>query len=49
MKKTALLIAALACAAVSLVAAGVSGAAVDGGAKANAGTLTAPARRSRSR
>ena len=40
MKKTALLVAALACAAISLVAAGVSGAAVDGGAKANAGTLT---------
>jgi phosphate transport system substrate-binding protein len=40
MKKSALLVAALACAAISLVAAGVSGAAVDGGAKANAGTLT---------
>src|SRR4029079_1470919 len=40
MKKTAILIAALACAAVSLVAAGASGAAVEGGAKANAGTLT---------
>ena len=39
MRKTALLIAALACAAVSLAAAGVSGAAVDGGAKATAGTL----------
>ena len=40
MKKTAILIAALACAVVSLVAAGASGAAVEGGAKANAGTLT---------
>ena len=39
MRKTALLIAALACAAVSLAAAGVSGAAVDGGAKATAGTF----------
>ena len=40
MKKPAVLVAALAYAAIALVAAGVSGAAVDGGAKANAGTLT---------
>ena len=40
MKKTALLVAALACASVALMAAGVSGAAVDGTAKTNAGTLT---------
>ena len=39
MKKTALLIAALACAAISLAAAGVSGAAVDSGSKTTAGTL----------
>jgi phosphate transport system substrate-binding protein len=40
MKKTALSIAGLACAAISLLAAGVSGAAVDSGTKATAGTLT---------
>jgi phosphate transport system substrate-binding protein len=39
MKRTALLIAALACAAISLTAAGVSGAAVDSGSKTTAGTL----------